>query len=58
MAVMPEENTIEMLADSNGRPISKKYTFTQLFRDEPQEDVIDKLCRPMIDAVKQEGTNA
>ena len=52
MAVMPEENTIEMLADS------KKYTFTQLFRDEPQEDVIDKLCRPMIDAVKQEGTNA
>jgi len=55
MAVVPEENTVEMMADSNGRPISKKYMFTQLFRDEPQDEVVRKLCKPMLDAVKQEG---
>lgn len=33
MLVIPEENTIELLADSTGRPIDKKYTFTKLFQD-------------------------
>lgn len=41
--------------DDSARPISKKYTFTELFKDESQDHVIRKLCDPVLDAVKNQG---
>lgn len=41
--------------DDPGRPVSKKYTFTELFKDESQEYIISKLCDPVLDAVKNHG---
>lgn len=58
MKVVPEKNVIEMLTDSNGRPTSTKYTFAQLFRDEPQDDIVAALCKPMVDAIKEDGRGA
>lgn len=46
-----------LLNEDSSRPISKKYTFTELFRDERQEQVIRKLCDPLLQSFSEEGSH-
>lgn len=43
-----------LLNEEGSRPISKKYTFTELFKDARQEEVIQKLCDPLLATISSE----
>lgn len=51
ISIVEGEHTMVLLNEDSSRPISKKYTFTELFKDEKQDEVIRKLCDPLLQSI-------